>query len=172
MNNYIHIKQWNVITHTGPNLNGGLAKLLLILWLGWVIISHYTKTMDVTRRVDGNADILSRSLTLSSASRSHSGCFTSGHPIDSLPFHSMTIGPPIPQNWPWKFSISIKISGELVNSWESMWGVIWNVEKWCYWTMFRGPKLPQYSSWNSLRKLNDWFFYLPGGGQREYWMII
>ena len=48
-----------------------------------------------TRRVDGNADILSHS----SASRSHSGCVLHQgmHAIDSRPFHSMTIRPPIPE---------------------------------------------------------------------------
>ena len=39
-----------------------------------------------------------RSLTVSSSSRSHSGClFISGHPLDSYLFRSMTIGPPIPE---------------------------------------------------------------------------
>ena len=40
-----------------------------------------------------------RSLTVSSASRSHSGCVLHQgmHAIDSRPFHSMTIGPPIPE---------------------------------------------------------------------------
>ena len=40
-----------------------------------------------------------RSLTVSSASRSHSGCVLHQgmHAIDSCPFHSMTIWPPIPE---------------------------------------------------------------------------
>ena len=40
-----------------------------------------------------------RSLTVSSASRSHSGCVLHQgmHAIDSRPFHFMTIRPPIPQ---------------------------------------------------------------------------
>ena len=39
-------------------------------------------------------------------------CFTSGHPIDSCPFRSMTIAPPPPPPphsrytpWPWKFKV-------------------------------------------------------------------
>ena len=53
------------------------------------------------------------SLAVSSTSRSHSGCVLHQgmHAIDSYPFHSMTIWPPIPQIytiWPWKFKVKGK----------------------------------------------------------------
>ena len=48
-----------------------------------------------------------RSVIVSSASRSQWLGFTSGHPIDSRPFCSMTIGHTIPETqiWPWKFKV-------------------------------------------------------------------
>ena len=45
MNNYIHVKQWDVITHPCPNFNSGLVKPLLKLGHGWVITSHITQWM-------------------------------------------------------------------------------------------------------------------------------
>ena len=35
ISSYIHVKQWDVITHPRPNLNGGLFKPPLKLWYGW-----------------------------------------------------------------------------------------------------------------------------------------
>ena len=46
ISNYIHVKQWDVITHPCPNFNGGLIKPLLKLGHGWVITSQM-KTLGI-----------------------------------------------------------------------------------------------------------------------------
>ena len=40
ISNYIHFKQWDVMTHTWPNFNSSLVGHLYKLWHGWVITSH------------------------------------------------------------------------------------------------------------------------------------
>ena len=37
---YIHKNQWDVITNSSPNLNGGWVETTVRLWYGWVITSH------------------------------------------------------------------------------------------------------------------------------------
>ena len=69
-------------------------------WSGWSLEIVAKLFFSKTRRVDGSADISShRSLTVYSASRSHSACVwhQGMHAIDSRPFRSMTIRPPIPE---------------------------------------------------------------------------
>ena len=40
ISNYIHVKQWDVITHPRPNFNGDLVEPSLKLGHVWFISSH------------------------------------------------------------------------------------------------------------------------------------
>ena len=48
ISNHIDIKLWYVIIHLCHNFNGGLAKLSLKLWHGWVIRSHTNLWVAIT----------------------------------------------------------------------------------------------------------------------------
>ena len=73
-------------------------------------------------------------------------CFTSGHPMDSRPFHSMTIGPPIPeiQSDLENSRSKVKVEGTLVSV-ASSWPIFFLFH--INWTNH---------SWDTANRMFDW----------------
>ena len=58
MNNYIHLKQWDGITHPRSSLTGGLCKSQLKIGYVWVIQNIYVIYMDICQCSWGGFDFV------------------------------------------------------------------------------------------------------------------
>ena len=94
----------------------------LYIWYSWEELCNFLLfSLNSSNQLDESTETptsyVTRFLTVSSASRSHSGC-VSRKGILSHPFHSMTIGPPIPEV---QFDLensrsNVKVKGTLVSA--------------------------------------------------------
>ena len=107
--------------YTGTEMICWVVQIIWIdIWYGMSLFQSWTlQNYQQTRRVDGNANILSHPVgkNILCLRVTLWLCFTSGHPSDFCPFRSMTIEPPIPEiQFDLEFSRSkVKVKGTLVS---------------------------------------------------------